>query len=475
MDLYRLTDRLTRRIEDAVEDLGSAVFDPVIRLGVTGLSRAGKTVFITSLVANLLERGRMPQLRAAAEGRILAAYLQPQPDHTIPRFAFEDHIAALSGPEPHWPESTRSISTLRLSLRVRPTGLLTGLTGVRTVHLDIVDYPGEWLLDLPLMDMGYGEWSEAALATARAPGRVDHAGPWLAAVEGVDVAGPLLEATARELAGHFTTYLADCRVAGFSSVAPGRFLMPGDLEGSPALTFSPLPLPASRAPSGSLWRAFEKRFEAYKRVVVEPFFRNHFARLDRQVVLIDALGAIHDGPRAVEDLRAAMADILTSFRPGPRSWLAPITGRRIDRILFAATKADHLHHSQHPRLAAITEALVADARARAQFRGARTQALSIASLRATVEQTVTRDGQPVDIVRGRDAVTGEGTALFPGNLPEDPAALLAPARQGAADWVDAGYGNTRFAPPRLVLAPGEGPPHIRLDRAAEFLIGDRLA
>jgi hypothetical protein len=33
----------------------------------------------------------------------------------------------------------------------------------------------------------------------------------------------------------------------------------------------------------------------------------------------------------------------------------------------------------------------------------------------------------------------------------------------------------RFAPPRLTLAPGEGPPHIRLDRAAEFLIGDRLA
>jgi len=34
---------------------------------------------------------------------------------------------------------------------------------------------------------------------------------------------------------------------------------------------------------------------------------------------------------------------------------------------------------------------------------------------------------------------------------------------------------TRFAPPRLTLAAGEGLPHIRLDRAAEFLIGDRLA
>jgi predicted YcjX-like family ATPase len=469
-----MTDRLGRRIEDAVDGLGSAMFDPVVRLGVTGLSRAGKTVFITSLVANLLERGRMPQLRAAAEGRIHAAYLQPQPDHTVPRFAYEDHLAALTGPDPRWPESTRSISTLRLSLRVAPTGLLTGWTGARTVHVDIVDYPGEWLLDLPLMDQSFADWSDTTLTAARSPGRAAHASAWLALVGETDPAAALEEGVARRLAEAFTGYLAACRVAGLSSMAPGRFLMPGDLEGSPALSFSPLPRPA-RTPSGSLWRAFERRFEAYKRVVVEPFFRNHFSRLDRQVVLVDALGAIHDGPRAVEDLRTAMAEILACFRPGPRSWLAPIMGRRIDRILFAATKADHLHHSQHPRLAAITEALVADARARAQFRGATTRALAIASLRATVEQTVVRDGRSIDIVRGREMGTGEEIALFPGNLPEDPAALLAPARQGAADWTDAAYRNTRFAPPRLVLAPGEGPPHIRLDRAAEFLIGDRLA
>jgi len=473
LDLARLTDSLTRRIEDTVQEVGERLFDPVIRLGVTGLSRAGKTVFITSLVANLLDRGRMPQLRAAAEGRVLAAYLQPQPDHSVPRFAFEEHLAALLAPEPRWPESTRSISTLRLSLRLRPAGLISSLTGPKTVHLDITDYPGEWLLDLPLMAQSFEDWSVATLVAARTPGRAEHAAAWLAAVEATDPGAPLDEAAARALAAAFTGYLAASRRAGMSSVAPGRFLMPGDLEGSPALTFSPLPRPTPN-PSGSLWRAFEKRYDAYRRVVVEPFFRNHFARLDRQVVLIDALGAIHDGPRAVEDLRGAMADILTAFRPGANSWLAPILGRRIDRILFAATKADYLHHSQHPQLAAITEALVADARARAQFRGAETRAMAIASLRATVEQTVTREGAAIDVVRGRALDGGEEIALYPGALPDDPAALLAPARQGAGLWQDAAYRVARFAPPRLHLAPGDGPPHIRLDRAAEFLIGDRL-
>ena len=90
---------ITSAATDALRQTGSYVsdfFTPSLRLGVTGLSRAGKTVFITSLVANLLERGRMPQLRAVAENRILAAYLQPQPDHTIPRVAFEDHLDALT-------------------------------------------------------------------------------------------------------------------------------------------------------------------------------------------------------------------------------------------------------------------------------------------------------------------------------------------------------------------------------------------
>ena len=144
MDLDRWTGGLASRLGDMAEDIAGVFREPVIRLGVTGLSRAGKTVFITSLVANLLERGRMPQLRAAAEGRILAAFLQPQPDPTIPRFAFEDHLDSLSGPNPVWPQSTRSISTLRLSLRVAPTGMFSGLAGSGAVHIDIVDYPGEW-------------------------------------------------------------------------------------------------------------------------------------------------------------------------------------------------------------------------------------------------------------------------------------------------------------------------------------------
>ena len=466
---------LTTGAWDATRNMAEAMTspfrDPVIRLGVTGLSRAGKTVFITSLVANLMDRGRMPQLRAAAEGRVQAAWLQPQPDDDVARFAFEDHLAALTSPQPHWPEGTRRVSELRLSFRLAPSGLLGGLSGPRTLHLDIVDYPGEWLLDLSLLEKDFAEWSTRALAKAQArPGSEE----FLARLKALDLSGPVDEVALRELAEAYAVHLRAARDAGFSDCTPGRFLMPGDMAGSPALTFAPLP-PVPEARRGSIWRESERRFEAYKRLVVKPFFREHFARIDRQVVLVDVLGALGRGPRAFEDLRQAMAEILSAFNPGRNAWLARLLGqRRVGRILFAATKADHLHHSQHARLAALAEALLREARDRAEFAGAETEAMAIASLRTTVEDRVEHGGDLVDVVRGRIEGSGKQVALHPGDLPDDPARLLAPARAGAEDWPLQDYAMREFAPAPLTLRPGEGPPHIRLDKAAEFLIGDQL-
>ena len=473
MILYDIADTVARRLEATQDAVEEYLFEPTIRLGVTGLSRAGKTVFITALVANLLNRGRLPQLRAAQEGRILGAFLQPQPDDDVPRFDYETHLAALRGTPPEWPGSTRTISQLRLSLRIAPSGILSALRGPRTLHLDIVDYPGEWLLDLPLMDQSFAQWSQTTLDRAAQPARATYSADWQAAMADLDPADPLDEQTAKTLADQFTGYLAACRAAGLSDCAPGRFLMPGDLDGSPALTFAPLP-PAAKARSGSLYRAFERRYESYKRVVVKPFFRNHFARIDRQVVLVDALSAIHNGPQAVEDMRQAMSDILQSFRPGQNSWLAPILGKRVERILFAATKADHLHQDQHGKLAAIMDALVTDARSRADHSGANTAAMAIASLRSTVEDTISHDGQKLGAVRGQLMDRDKPALMYPGTLPTDPAHLLAPARDGNAAWLDQDFSVMRFAPPALSLAPGDGPPHIRLDKALEFLIGDQL-
>src|SRR6478736_9624765 len=137
----------------SLADYAAGSLEPTLRLGVTGLSRAGKTVFITALVQALVENGRLPVFRAKAEGRIAGASLSPQPDDTVPRFEYEAHLADLLEPERTWPASTRQISELRVVIDFQAVRRFT--SGVATLTLDIVDYPGEWLLDLPLLQKSY--------------------------------------------------------------------------------------------------------------------------------------------------------------------------------------------------------------------------------------------------------------------------------------------------------------------------------
>ena len=452
---------------------------PTLRLGVTGLSRSGKTVFITSLVHGLLTAARWPVFEAQAQGRIARVRLEPQPDDGIPRFPYEDHLATLTGPR-EWPEGTRRISEIRLAIDFASnSGFLRG--SEKTLTLDIVDYPGEWLLDLPLLAQSYAEWSRRSIEAARRPPRAALSAEWLTATNDVDAFGQGGESDARRLADKFTRYLKSCRDerVSLSTLPPGRFLLPGEMEGSPALTFAPLDLQGREPAGDSLASLMEKRFESYKRLVVMPFYANHFATLDRQIVLVDTLAALNAGPAALADLELALADVLTAFRPGANSILSSMLARRIDRILFAATKADHLHQTSHDRLEGLLKRLTDRAIRRAEFAGARVDAVALASLRATRETTVTRKGRSLPCIVGTPmageragAETFDGSedvAVFPGELPVDPTGLFA----GPDAFRGEDYRFVRFLPPK---ADATQPlPHIRLDRAVEFLIGDRLA
>ena len=486
--LAALTEDL-RQAARAFGDFGLGLVNPTIRLGVTGLSGAGKTVFITALVHNLLHRGRLPVFEAFASGRIARARLEPQPDDAVPRFSYETHVRTLTE-ERRWPESTSRISELRLVIEYQSA---YGTLRERTLTLDIVDYPGEWLLDLPLLGMSFAQWSAEALILAQTGPRAELAAAWhahRATLKPEEAADEQVALTAARL---FTDYLKACRDERYAMrlLPPGRFLMPGDLAGSPALTFAPLEVYGDRqAPEGSLWAMMERRYEAYKSVVVRPFFRDHFARLDRQIVLVDALAAFNAGPDAVRDLETALAQILGCFRTGRSTIASALFRPRIDRILFAATKADHLHHTSHDRLERILGRLTARAIEQAHFTGAQVDTVALAAVRATREASVARGGDTLPAIIGTpmagEVAGGErfdGTAevaSFPGDLPDDPDMLFdAAAFKGltaaAADQTD--FRFLRFRPPVTEAGPSGGAtlPHIRLDRALQFLIGDRLA
>lgn len=467
-------------------DYGENIFNPTVRLGVTGLSRAGKTVFITALVHGFLRGGRFPVFESLSSGRIARARLEPQPDDAIPRFAYESHLRTLLD-DRQWPNSTTDISELRLAIDYqRENGAM------RTLTLDIVDYPGEWLLDLPLLNKSYEQWSAESLALSRSGPRAALAAEWHTHLATLNPTAPENEQATLTAARLFTDYLRACRQEQFamSLLPPGRFLMPGALAGSPALTFAPLDVPTDgEAQSGSLWAMMKRRYESYKDIVVRPFFRDHFARLDRQIVLIDALAAFNAGPDALHDLEGALSGILDCFNTGRRSLFSMLFRPRIDRILFAATKADHLHRTSHDRLEAILRRMVERAAARAEFAGAATDVVALAAVRATREAMVQHNGETLPSIIGMPIVgetfgaeTFDGNteaATFPGDLPAKPSDLFSEGGTfrglSGTSPDDADFRFLKFRPPLLDGSNGEPAlPHIRLDRALQFLIGDRL-
>jgi predicted YcjX-like family ATPase len=486
-----MVDELIEQIRlatKAITDFGVHLFDPTIRLGVTGLSHAGKTVFITALIHGLVRGGRFPIFEALAGGRIARAYLAPQPDDAVSRFDYENHIAALVNKR-DWPSSTRQTSELRVVIEFQSLG-----GQQRKLTLDIVDYPGEWLLDLPLLTKTYESWASETIRLSRQRPRSDLAKNWHLHLATLDPHAPENEQDALAAAHLFTEYLRACRDQNYalSLLPPGRFLMPGDLANTPALTFAPLELPSEVAPAaGSLWAMMRRRYESYRAVVVRPFFRNHFARLDRQIVLVDTLAAINAGPEALGDLEHAINEVLTAFEVGRRTLFSALLRPRIDRVLLAATKADHLHHTSHDRLENILRRLAQRAISKAEAAGAQVDVVALSAVRATREATARRGRQQLPCVVGvplpGEAVVGEifdgetEVAIFPGDLPDDPNDLLLGKKNAFRGLATTSLQNVDFRflrvrPPALELTEDGVPalPHIRLDRALQFLIGDKF-
>src|SRR3954447_1774526 len=179
---------LVTRVGSVVE---STINDQTIRIAVTGLSRAGKTVFLTSLLVNLLAmragRQTLPAFQSLLDqhgpGRLRNIRLMPAGASTTPRFDVLAKLADLAAAQPHWPARTEDLATVELELEVKPApGVLNGLraaAGTPRLRLEFLDYPGEWLLDLPLLQKSFATWSAETLALLRQPPRAPLAAPFL--------------------------------------------------------------------------------------------------------------------------------------------------------------------------------------------------------------------------------------------------------------------------------------------------------
>ena len=448
--------------------------DRHLRLAVTGLSRSGKTAFITSLVNQLLNvhsGARLPLFSVVRDERLLGVKRIPQRDMGTARFTYDEGLAQLYGTPPAWPTPTRGVSEMRLALRYRSQdSLLRHFKESATLYLEIVDYPGEWLLDLPMLAQEYLDWSRQMLGLLQGD-RALWAQPWRELCASLDPFAPADENRLAEIAAAWTDYLHRCKAEGLHFIQPGRFVLPGEMAGAPALQFFPWPLAdeaergkLAQADKGSNFAMLQQRFRYYCQHVVKDFYRNHFLRFDRQIVLVDCLQPLNSGPQAFNDMRLALTQLMQSFHYGQRTLFRRLFAPVIDKLLFAATKADHITADQHANMVSLLQQLVQDAWQNAAFEGISMDCIGLASVQATQSGLVDHRGEKIPALRGERLADGESLTFYPGEVP--------PRLPGQAFWQQQGFQFEQFRPQPLDI---DRPlPHIRMDAALEFLLGDKL-
>ncbi|KJG26594.1 nucleoside triphosphate hydrolase [Photobacterium iliopiscarium] len=462
------------RISNEVNKWVNRSLDRHVRLAVTGLSRAGKTAFITSLINQLLHvstNPRLPMFSAVREGHLLGSKRVPQLDMHVPKFGYDDGINALLSSPPSWPQPTSDVSQTRLALRFKPQkGALKLFQDTATLYLDIIDYPGEWLLDLPLLDLDFISWSKQQ-AQALKGQRLALAQSWLAMGELFDPFAPADEALIETIAASFTDYLHQCKAeGGLHWVQPGRFVLPGELAGAPVLQFFPMvwtnkytEQQLATATDDSNFGMLKKRYKYYQQHVVKAFYHDHFSKFDRQIVLVDCLQPLNAGHESFNDMRQALDQLMQSFKYGRSSMLRRLFAPRIDKVLFAATKADHITPEQHPNLVGLLQQLVNEAWQTASFEGINMDCVSLASIQASEPGFVNYQGKQVPALRGTD-INGNAQTFFPGDVPR---------RLPNQDfWDKNGFDFINLRP--LPQQIDEPLPHIRMDKALEYLLGDKL-
>jgi hypothetical protein len=401
----------------------------------------------------------------------------------VPRFDVAGHLAALAADPPRWPERTDTVSRLALNLDV-PRGGLGSALPPRRIRLEMLDYPGEWLLDLTMLGQDYAAWSRSALIRSRAESEI--ARPFLDFIAALPTKPGADEALAA--AGHAlyrTTLLRLRDELGSVFLQPGRFLMPAPGGEPPWMAF--FPLPDEAAQSSGLRALLAARYDAYRRSVGDMLVEPLFGDIDRLVVLADLLSALHRGFNAYYDIQTSLAAAATAVRrlnvlfdpalflrafavPETLLGLLPVVphlpawlgGGGLRRVAFAATKADHIAERQRGNLRALMKALIDEDAAGT----ATTRAFAIAAVRCTEDFVWTLDGRPVSAVRGRVLGEERMTRSYPGEVPDQP--------PDAAFFAHRFLALPDFEPRRLPADGRAGVSHIGLDSLLAFLLEDVL-
>lgn len=437
--------------------------DKSIKVAVTGLSRSGKTVFLTSLINQLIANDKLDYLNDKI-GRPFMARLLP-PDSVYIRFDYYNKLKALRNSNPKWPKSTKAVSKTTIQLEFKSE---FAFLENQIINLELIDYPGEWLMDLSMLNLSFAKWSKQMLDLTTDDKRYGFAKNWLSMLDEFDLYGYESNHEAEAvLADGYSEYLKNLYYHDYSFIQPGRFVEPGDMQDDPLLIFCPLPPPNQKViDQESIYNHFQKRYEAYVKEVVKKLYLEHFQQFDSQLILIDLLKTLNGGYKIFEDMHLALQHILKTFTYGHNNLISQLFGLKIDRVIFAATKADHIPQNQHEAYRSLLDEMISDIKKDLDVKHIDTEVTIFSAVKSTQFVRAKIDGVEVDCVKGTVEGEDEPSIHYPG--------ILKDHYKSKDFWPHANFDYVNFKPISFPPRDNSGVEHIRMDRLIYTLLKDHV-
>jgi len=441
---------------DTLKEIGEQISLPStkIKIAITGLSRSGKTVFITSLIDQLLYQDKLLSITSSLQP--FKVTIKPPTKHAK-RFDYYTLIDRLK--QNHsWPDGTDEISHTVLEFESKSHFPFMSNS---TFSVELIDYPGEWLLDLTLLKLDYEQWSNKTIEWLNGVDD-DLARAYLKTINSLDAVhkGSKIE---QKLHEEYKELMVHLKKNHYSQLTPGRFIMPSDLANDPILVFAPIPL---KNTSKELKKVFEKRYNKYVNDVVKEIHLEHFKGFDRQVLLVDVVEALQNGYDCYADMKAGLKSMLHLYDHKHKNFFSQWFSPSIKKVIFIATKADQVAASQHANFSLLLEDMVNELRRDMDISHIQTDTQILSALKSTITIEKKYDGMMLSFIRGilqEDKLMHD---LYPGEMPSKFPSI--------DSWQVENYGYKSFLPPKRTYKEDESLEHINMDKLIEKLLGDLL-
>ena len=460
------------------------VFQPVRprfrRIGITGSSLTGKTVFLLSLI-NHLESGDLDVSTNRNKPGSIPYFKKldlsrDKKKIEFPYDEFRKHLAA-----GHWPRRTTDQWFYRCRFRRPNHGI------IEWDEVEFFDFPGERLADVLMFDADYATWSDRLWSLLKSdPKKADRAAEFLRLAESSE---PKLEELTVAYKGALAALILDCQPL----VSPSTFLLDehgvrargetidkilaGRVAGLEKAEFAPLPA-AARASFSALESEFAKRYCGYKKAVVEPFQR-HLLECHQLVYLIDVADILASGPMKLNDTKQMIGELFRCLEPsrnimrrfgrGVFNFVASAVGKHwscIERIAFVASQVDRVHRDDREKLSGLVKQLVGNHRKNNGFDAAAVGFSYCSAARSTQS------------VVGRRFLKGRPTHEFRNGKPQslplvgDPLELEVPElpERWPTQWSAEAYSGFTHFHPEVPAVHDQPPDQIGLDEIMRFLL-----